>query len=72
MTSNDTPHPVSTFFFPLRTNVGFFDAPENYLSLTERIKQASLLYDRLLFESGIYIVTVLPTGQNEFCSQPMT
>src|SRR5438105_39691 len=48
----------STFFFPLRTNVHYFDSPEQQLALTERVKQASLLYENLLFEGGMYDAVV--------------
>jgi hypothetical protein len=50
------------FFFPLRTNVGYFDTPDGYLSLIERIKQASLLYDRLVFEGGVFEATITEKG----------
>jgi signal transduction histidine kinase len=52
----------SVFFFPLRSNVGYFDSPQEYLSLIGRIKQASLLYDYLVFEKGIYTATVWDRG----------
>src|SRR3954465_13832233 len=52
----------STFLFPLRSNVNFFDTPNGYLSLIGRIKQASLLFDRLLFERGIYISSITNRG----------
>lgn len=48
----------NTFFFPLRTNVQYFDSPETRLSLEERVKQASLLFENLLFEEGMYHATV--------------
>jgi hypothetical protein len=44
----------TTFFFPLRTNVHYFVSPDQQLALRERVKHASLLYDNLLFEGGIY------------------
>jgi hypothetical protein len=44
----------STFFLPLRTNVQYFDSAEARLKLEERVKQASLLHDKLLFEGGVY------------------
>ena len=54
--------PHSTFFFPLRTNVEYFASPEGYLTLLERIKQASILYDTLVFEGGMYVATVWEIG----------
>jgi hypothetical protein len=57
----------STFFFPLRTNVQYFDSPETRLKLEERVKQASLLHDKLLFEGGIYEATAWEgTGSKGF------
>jgi hypothetical protein len=53
-----TPPEPTTFFFPLRTNVKYFDSPGEQLALEERVKQASLLYDTLLFESGLYLTSV--------------
>jgi hypothetical protein len=52
----------STFFFPLRTNVQCFDTAEARLKLEERIKQASLLHDKLLFEGGVYTATAWEEG----------
>lgn len=44
----------SLAFFPLRTNVDYFSSPEAELALEQRIKQASILYDRVVLEGGIY------------------
>jgi hypothetical protein len=52
----------STFFFPLRTNVEYFAGPEGFLSLEGRIKQAVILYERVVFESGSYQATMGPDG----------
>src|SRR5262245_53921143 len=52
----------STFFFPLRANAGYFDSPNDSLFLMERIKQASLLYDRLVFEKGEFMAIVSERG----------
>jgi hypothetical protein len=53
---------ISTVFFPLRTNVQYFETPKEFLSLEARIKQASILYDRIVFESGFYVATMGPDG----------
>jgi hypothetical protein len=53
-----TPEETSGFFFPLRTNVQYFDSPEARMKLDERVKQASLLHDKLVFEGGLYTATV--------------
>src|SRR5689334_9582349 len=55
----------SKFLFPLRTNVEYFASLASYLSLVERVKLASLLYDRLVFEEGIYAAIVWENGVYE-------
>lgn len=44
----------SQAFFPLRSNADYFSSPEAELALEQRIKQASILYDRIILEGGIY------------------
>jgi hypothetical protein len=56
--NNQEEQAPTTFFFPLRTNVHYFDSPEEQLALMERVKQSSLLYENLLFEGGIYDAVV--------------
>jgi hypothetical protein len=56
----------STFYFPLRTNVQYFAAPESFLSLEQRVKQALILYDRIVFESGLYVGLMGPDGAFDF------
>lgn len=53
-----TESPINTFFFPLRTNVQYFDSTQTRLLLEARIKQASVLYESILFEAGMYHATV--------------
>jgi hypothetical protein len=57
---------ISKFFFPLRSNVGYFDSPDGYLSLLNQIKEASLLFDHLIFESGVYTAIVWDGGSQDF------
>jgi hypothetical protein len=52
----------SSFFFPLRTNAEAFNSAAGYTALTNRIKQAILLYDDLLFEAGLYTGFVTEGG----------
>jgi len=70
MSENDDVGVPSTFLFPLRTNVEYFASPEGYLTLLERIKQASILYDTLVFESGIYTASVGETGSFDLWIPP--
>lgn len=55
--------PKSIFFFPLRSNTGYYESPQGYLGLVDRIKQASLLYDLLIFEGGIYTSIIWDSGK---------
>jgi hypothetical protein len=64
--SNDIPFEGSVFFFPLRSNVQYFDTPENYFRLIERIKQVALLYDHLIFQEGVYNAIVWDRGSFDF------
>lgn len=52
----------SVFFFPLRTNVEYFETAEGALSLESRVKEALILYDRVVFQSGLYLVDMGPGG----------
>ena len=61
---------TSTFFFPLRTNVEYFTSPEGFLTLERRIKQASILYDDIILEGGIYTASAGPTGSMDFWIPP--
>ena len=64
------PNRGTQFFFPLRTNVEYFASPQGYLSLVERIKQTSILYDTLVFEGGIYTASVGETGSFDLWIPP--
>lgn len=66
MSSGDS----STFFFPLRTNVEYFVSTEGFLALEQRIKQAAILYDVIIFEGGVYTASVGPTGSMDFWIPP--
>jgi len=52
----------STIYFPLRTNVDWFVTPDRATLLARRVKQAVLLYDNLVFESGLYKAWIGPSG----------
>jgi len=66
MSNGEQDSRLSKFFFPLRSNVGYFNSPHGYLSLLNRIKQASLLFDSLVFESGVYTATFWKDGSQDF------
>jgi len=72
MHKHDDTKRLSTFFFPLRTNTGYYESPEGYLGLLERVKQASLLYDVLVFEGGIYDSIMWDNGNWDVWHPPHT
>jgi hypothetical protein len=50
--------------FPLSTNAGFYRA-RGQLNLQRRVKEAALLYNRVILEDGLYSATVGPRGAVE-------
>lgn len=59
----------SRIFFPLRTSVELFDDPDSPAAIT-RAKQAAVLYDELVFEVGLYNVSVTPEGSQAWTTPP--
>jgi hypothetical protein len=57
-------------WFPLRSNVGYFEAPTLSLDLHARIKQMALLAEELVFEFGMLDVTVTEHGLTSFWHPP--
>lgn len=60
---------MTRIFFPLRTSVELFQQPDS-LAAAARVKQAAVLYDELIFESGLYDVTVTPQGSHNWWTPP--
>jgi len=54
----------------LRTNVDYFSTPEGSLTLEQRVKQAAVLYDELLFEEGMYETTICSKGTFDVWTPP--
>jgi hypothetical protein len=52
----------STIFFPLRTNVNYFQSKQEYMDLQSRVKQSLILYDKVVFQAGEYQCIVGPEG----------
>jgi hypothetical protein len=52
---------MSTILFPLRTSVELFEDRRSPQVVT-RAKEAALLYDRLIFEEGLYDIAVTSNG----------
>jgi hypothetical protein len=57
-------------WFPLRSNVGYFEGVAHSLDLEARIKQAALLAEELAFELGLLDVTVSESGMWSFWIPP--
>ncbi len=47
----------NNIYFPLRSNLSFFEQKTNQPYLVLRIKQSILMYENIIFESGGYILT---------------
>lgn len=45
-------------FFPPGTNVECFETVEGALSLESRVKEALILYDKVVFQSGLSLVDI--------------
>ncbi len=53
---------INRVFFPLRSNVGWFQEPSLEQEISNRIKQAILLYDELVIEDGTFQASILEDG----------
>ena len=58
-------------FFPLRSNAWWFGSADARERLEGRIKNALILYDRLLFQDGRYHFRVTDTGSHDFLLPPV-
>jgi hypothetical protein len=57
----NTSERVRQLFFPLRTSVELFPDPES-VAATARAKEAVVLYDRVVFEAGLFEIAITETG----------
>lgn len=48
-------------WFPLRSNIAYFETTGPQLNLEARVKQSALLADELWFEDGLLDVTITPS-----------
>lgn len=53
-------------FFPLRSNVNWFQGPSQRASLDLRLKEALLIYDEVLIEDGTFIAEYTEEGGHEW------
>lgn len=54
MSKNNIKKQESEFLFLLRTNVGYFTPSQDSIILEDKVKQASILFDAVVFEDGLY------------------
>ena len=59
-----------TAWFPLRSNIAYFETTGPSLDLESRVKQMAMLCDELYFEPGLVDVTVSDAGAHEFRFPP--
>ena len=48
---------VEDVYFPMRSNIDFFEYKSNQPNLIAKIKQSILLYDNLHFDAGAYSIS---------------
>lgn len=53
---------LNRVFFPLRSNVGWFQSADLRAQIADRIKQALLIYDELVIEDGTFTAAITETG----------
>lgn len=51
---------MASIYFPLRTNVEYWDLDRLELDLESRLKLSAILYDELILEDGGYVALVGP------------
>jgi hypothetical protein len=56
-------------FFPLKSGVELFEDSSSPEAIT-RAKEASVLYDEVIFEDGLYDVAITPQGSTNFWTPP--
>jgi len=53
-----------TVIFPLRTNVDRFESPDNRVVFQTKVKEALLLYDRVVLQDGVLDINVTEHGSS--------
>ena len=56
--------PTTALFFSLRTSVELFRDPDSPIAEL-RAKQGAILYERLIFERGLFDATLTPNGSQQ-------
>ncbi len=60
----------SQIFFPLRSNIGWFQTADLKKEITDQIKKALLIYDKLYFEDGTFVADILERASTSFYLPP--
>ena len=53
---------ISRVYFPLRSNVGWFQSHDLRSQITNRVKESLLVHDELVIEDGTFLVDILDEG----------
>jgi len=61
---------LSSVFLPLKSNIGWFQSSNLQKDMTNKVKLALLLYDKLLIEDGTFEGQVLERGSSNFYHPP--
>lgn len=56
-------------FFPLKSGVELFEDRSSPQAVT-RAKEAAVIYDEVIFEEGLYDITITPEGSTNFWTPP--
>jgi hypothetical protein len=55
---------LNRVFFPLRSNVGWFQSADLRSQIADRVKQALLIYDEVVVEDGTYMAAITEHGSS--------
>ncbi|VVB62639.1 Uncharacterised protein [uncultured archaeon] len=61
---------INRVFFPLRSNIGWFQSAELQEKIANKVKQSILLYDEIYIEDGTLMVEVKPNGSSVLYAPP--
>ncbi len=55
---------LNRVFFPLRSNVGWFQSADLRSQMADRVKQALLIYDEIVVEDGTFMAAITEHGSS--------
>lgn len=53
---------LNRVFFPLRSNVGWFQSADLRSQIADRMKESLLIYDQIIVEDGTFTAAITETG----------